>query len=119
MRLTTAHGVFALAAAFAACESDFEGGGRRVELPEDQPSGGAAGAGGAGGAGGFGLSGSSDSGVDAGPDVDIIEDCPVDPSYTIETGVACTATFPGGFSCRRDDGAECVCPANTLVWDCG
>jgi hypothetical protein len=123
MRLTVARCLFALGALLAACGPDYDGGGRLSELPEGDNggtdgAGGTDGTGGTTGAGGFGLSGSSDSGVDTGSDVDIIQDCPVDAGYMIDTGAACTNAFPIGTECRRDDGAECVCLLETLAWDC-
>jgi hypothetical protein len=118
MRLTFAHYAVAVGALLAACGPDYDGGGRRSELPV-AGAGGTAGSAGATGPGGFGLSGSSDSGgVDTGTDADIVQDCPVDAGYMIETGAACTNVFPIGTVCRRDDGAECVCLAETIAWDC-
>jgi len=120
MRLTVGHCLFALGALLAACGPDYDGGGRLSELPEGNTdgTGGTDGAGGTSGAGGFGLSGSSDSGVDTGADADIVQDCPVDAGYMIDTGAACTNAFPIGTECRRDDNAVCVCLLETLAWDC-
>jgi hypothetical protein len=117
MRLRFVRCFFALLAVLAACGPDYDGGGRRSELPVAN-AGGAAGAGGTAGIGGFGLSGSSDSGVDTGSDAGNVDDCPVDANYMIDTGVGCTDAFPVGTRCRRDDGAECVCSPETLMWAC-
>jgi hypothetical protein len=116
MRLTIVRWLLALLALLAACGPNYDGGGRRPELP----GGGAAGQAGTG-AGGIGLSGSSDSGGRGGQggfDADVPADCPVDAGYMIDTGFDCITAFPVGTTCRRDDGAECVCSAQSLTWDC-
>jgi hypothetical protein len=121
MRLMIVRWISALLALVAACGPDYEGGGRRSELPEG--TGGASGAAGTTGAGGFGLSGSSDSGGAGagGFDADVLEDCPMDAGYIIDTGAPCAPPFDIGTRCRRDDGAECVCGSQTVAvsWDCG
>jgi hypothetical protein len=116
VRLSSATAPLLLAAWFAACAPEREGGGRRNELPSAGDSGGAGGSAGSG----VGLSGSSDSGSPDRMEASVLPDCPgADAGYPVETGAPCVTLFDPNSACRREDEVECVCRSDTLAWDCG